>query len=67
MTSTYIVAYPHPTIPPRERILPLELGSGARGRGLLKLLKDEFPNHSDDLKDATLWKAGRSTVARLPP
>ena len=67
MTSTYIVAYPHPTIPPRKRVQPLKLDLDARGEDLLMLLKDKFPDHRDDLEDATLWKAGRSTVAQLPP
>ena len=67
MTSTYIVAYPHPTIPPRERVRRFRLNLDADEEDLLRLLIDKFQDHRDDLRVATLWKAGRLTVAQFPP
>jgi hypothetical protein len=65
--AAYIVVYPHPSIPPVERIQRLELESGDDGKQLLELLRGIFPDHSSDLKDATLWKVSRSSAAQLPP
>ena len=63
----YIVVYPHPSVPKGERIRRIKLDSEARGETLCELLKSKYPEHSSDLRSATLWKASRSTVARLPP
>jgi hypothetical protein len=63
----YIVAYPNPTIPPRERVEPLKLDTVATGKTLRGLLMDVYPDFYDDLKHAALWKASLSTMAQLPP
>ena len=63
-TKFYIVIYPHPGVPPRHRIERLEIGSEVDGKGLLGKLCDIYPDQHDDLKDGTLWKASRSTVAQ---
>ena len=70
MTTTYayyLVAYPHPKIPRRKRIKRFKVDSEGDGKVLLGLLKDAYPDHRDDLKNATLWKVSRSSVARLSP
>jgi len=66
-TTTYTVAYPHPGVPSEERIKLFRPASGAGGDTLIELLCDHYPDHRDDLKGATLWKASRSTVVQLPP
>lgn len=67
MTATYLVAYPHPHIPQVNRILPCEVTSGTRGTQLIKQLIADYPEYSEDLKSATLWKASRPLVVQLPP
>ena len=66
-TTTYTVTYPHPEIHPEERIKLFTLDSDAGGGTLIRKLCDHYPDHRDDLKDATLWKASRSTVVQFPP
>lgn len=69
MTAThshYLVAYPHPSIPPTERIRPYRVGPEFKGE-LLKEIRAAYPQYSDDLKGATLWKVSCLTVVQLPP
>jgi len=66
-TTTYTVAYPHPEISPEERIELFRLDSDDDGDTLVERLCGHYLDHRDDLKDATLWKASRSTVVQLPP
>ena len=66
-TKTYLVAYPHPKVPRWTRILPFESNPSFFGATLHKRLCDTYPDQRDDLKDAILWKARRSTVAQLLP
>ena len=66
-TKFYIIVLPHPEVPPRRRILRFRLESEAGGDTVLERLCDTYPDQRDDLKDATLWKVSRSTVAQLPP
>ena len=65
-TETYIVAYPHPEVPLRRRILPLRLDSDSSGNTVFKRLCDGYPDHHNDLENATLWKASRSTFNSGP-
>ena len=67
MTVTYVVAYPHPEVPPEKRIRPFRANSAFHGTTLLERLGDLYLNHRGNLEDATLWKASRPTVAKLPP
>ena len=64
----YLVAYPHPSIPPNASVLPFKLVSKTFKSGLLEKLADRYPKHSPDLKDrgTTIWKASRSSVAQIP-
>jgi hypothetical protein len=64
----YLIAYPHPTVSPAERIERLELDAETDGKTLLGLLRDVYPDHSGDLtvKGTTLRKVSRPSVAQLP-
>ena len=66
-TNEYIFAYPHPSISPGKRIIPCKVDSGECGADILEQLIVAHPDRRDDLKDATLWQASLSSVARLPP
>jgi len=68
-TKIYIIAYPHPGIPPHHRVLPLRLGLGAHELSILEQLYATFPDQRGDfkLRVVDLWKATRSAVAQLPP
>lgn len=57
-TTAYIVAYPHPKVPSHSSVWQLRLDSEASGDTLVEQLCDIYPDHCDDLKGATLWKAG---------
>jgi len=63
----YLVAYPHPAIPPARRIRRLKLNLDAVGTEIVGLLKDACPDHSGDLDNVTLWKVSSPTVAQFPP
>lgn len=70
MTMTYAqftVAYPHPAIPPLERIRSFTMNPKAYSNTLHKQLRAVYPGLCDDLKDAVLWKAGRSSSSQLSP
>ena len=66
MSSTYLVAYPHPGICPAERIKQLELGPTTSGKTLLRLLQQLYPDYSNDLQRAKLRKVGCSTSVSDP-
>lgn len=66
-TITYVVAHPHPEVPPEKRVRPFRADSAFYGTTLLERLGDAYLNHRGDLEDGTLWKASRPTVAKLPP
>ena len=66
-TMIYIVAYLHPEVPPSKRIQQLTLDSKADWDAVIEWLRNTYPNHQDDLEDATLWKVSRSTTTQLPP
>ena len=63
----FTVAYPHPSIPPAKRMSPCEVGPKTYRKGLLEQLIEEYPEHSEDLRQATIWKASCLSIAQLPP
>ena len=58
-TTTYIVAYPHPSIHELDRACACEVDSRTRRKGLLSQLYEEYPRLTEDLKEATLWRVSR--------
>jgi len=58
-TKTYIVAYPDPSLHSRDRVCPCEVGSKTFTKGILDQLCDQYPDHTQDLKRATLWGVSR--------
>ena len=64
--AAYLIAYPHPSIPPAQRLWRHRLDSLTTGENLRELLRSRYPQHSDDLKRLTLQKVSRSSVARPP-
>ena len=67
-TKKYIVAYPHPSIPPGNSIRGLRVAADVFVDELLAQIVTIFPEHTKDLKDTrtTLWKASRPSVAQIP-
>ena len=61
MTVKYIVAYPHPSVPPADRCCPCQVDSQTFHVDILKQLYQEYPKSLEDLQLATLWK-----VTNLP-
>ena len=59
-TRTYIVAYPHPSLRPRQRACMCKVDSRTdMTDDLLSLLCERYPDHIEDLKRATFWKVSR--------
>ena len=61
-TTLCIIAYLHPKVPRRMRILPFQADSGFYGAKILEQPHDTCPDLYGYLKDSTLWKASRSIV-----
>ncbi|KAF9643228.1 hypothetical protein BDM02DRAFT_1692222 [Thelephora ganbajun] len=55
-TTIYNVAYPNPSLDPLDRFCQCRVGSETDWTDLLSQLYDDYPGHTEDLKDATLWK-----------
>ena len=67
-TTIYMVAYPHPFLEPRERIFPYRVDPQTYRPDLLTKLYNEYPNHTEDLKAATIWKVPPLlSITRCPP
>ena len=67
MTTTYahyIVAYPHPAIPPRERIQRLKVDTESSGERIVAELRGNYLEHSDDLKNPILRKVRHLLITR---
>ena len=64
--AVYTVAYLHPKVPRRTRVLPLQADSEFWGAKILEQPRDTCPDLRDYLKDSTLWKVSRSTVDQFP-
>jgi len=65
MTTTrayYLVAYPHPSITPHERVHRFKVDVESDGKTILGKLWDVYSGHSDDLKKASLRKINRSSM-----
>ena len=65
-TTIYTVAYPHPKISRGKTILPFTANLEFDGFTLIEQLRVRYPDHCNDLKDASLWKVSRSSVAHPP-
>ena len=53
----YLVAYPHPSVTPLYRVKRFNLDQSKTDvETLLGLLKNSYPDHTDDLNDAILRK-----------
>jgi len=55
-TTMYRVAYPHPSLHPLDRVSACSVGPETHRRTLLSQLYEAYPDHTEDLKRATLWK-----------
>lgn len=61
MTTRYLVAYPHPSIPPHQVLQICKFKLPTATHNLLDELAGNFPTLSSDLKgpNTTLWMASR--------
>ena len=66
-TTVYLVAYPHPEVPPPSRLLWVRLDSDADGNTVLERLRDAYSGQRDYLKGVTIWKASRSIAVKFLP
>ena len=55
-TRIYVVAYPHPSLNPRDRNCRCKIDSQTGTTDLRSELYEEYPDHIEDLKRATFWK-----------
>jgi len=58
-TRTYVVAYPHPSLRPRQRACKCKVDLQVGPIDLRSQLYEEYPDHTEDLKRATFWKVSR--------
>ena len=65
--TSYLVAYPHPTIHWADHLNLVDCGPETTGKAFLELLIDLYPDHTDDLSGATIQKASPPPVPQLPP
>ena len=55
-TTIYRIAYPHPSLQFPLRTTVCDVDQKTFKKNPLSQLYEEFPDHSEDLKRATLWK-----------
>ena len=55
-TTIYRVAFPHPSVAPRDRCCLCEIGSQTCQQELRDQLYEEYPKWVEDLKQATFFK-----------
>jgi len=63
----YLIAYPNPAVPQARRVRRRQMSPQTDGETILNLLKEIFPDHVKDLKEAKLLKVGRPSIAQLLP
>ncbi|KAF9779327.1 hypothetical protein BJ322DRAFT_1024686 [Thelephora terrestris] len=67
MTTTYIVAYPHPSFGREDRCCRCRVDAETNRRDILDQLGQEYvrPEYIEDLREATLWKASNLSASDL--
>jgi len=58
----YHVAYPNPSLRPKDRVCRCGVDSETDRKGLLSQLYEEYPDHTEDLKHASIWKVIRLSL-----
>jgi len=58
-TEAYLVAYPNSQIPSLKRVCEVKVDSRTSIDGLLSQLCLRYPDYTEDLKRAALWKVSR--------
>ena len=58
----YIVAYPHPKLPPKHHCCVCKIGSETSQEDLLDKLKVEYPDYAKDLGGASFYKASNPSL-----
>jgi len=58
-TRIYVVAYPHPSLRPRQRACRCKVDPQTGTIDLRSQLYEEYSGYTEDLKDATFWKVSR--------
>jgi len=61
----YHVAYPALSLRPKDRVCGCDIEPKTYRKGLVSQLCEEYPDHTDDLNRASLWKVIRLSANHL--